>query len=333
MADPTTAAFEHEDSLLGAESALVAALARLLAARETTQVQERIVQALAALVGCDRAALYLCGRRNELRPAAAFPGEGGDALASGDGGGRAAARALAEQRPLLVGGGSETPAGRGAAGGALLALPLRAEGRPLGALELHRHGAGARFTPAERERALGFASLAALVLRRAWREAALAEQARRDALTGLYNHRHCHRLLGELLRRRGASFALLMLDLDDLKLVNDRHGHLRGDELLRAVGRALRRAIRHGDLAFRIGGDEFLLLLPGAGEAQALRLLARIERELPPLPGLPPLGFSYGIAVAPADGESPDRLLSCVDARLYEHKRKRKNASQPAIIR
>ncbi len=304
----------------GAEAAFAAALARTLAACGHEQLHAQIVQTLRGLVDCDQVTLYLRGRGGELRAVASAAG--GRAAGRDGAPARPALRALAERcRSLLS---RSDPAS-----GALLAVPLLAEGKPLGALELRRHRAGTRFTAAECERAVAVASLSALSLLGAGRETALAEQARRDSLTGLYNHRHCHRLLEELLHREHASFAVVMLDLDDLKLVNDRYGHLRGDELLRAVGRALRRSIRGGDLAFRVGGDEFLLLLPNAGEAEALRLLERLEHELPQLPGLATLGLSHGIATAPADGESPDELLGCVDARLYRHKRQRKGGALP----
>ena len=311
---------------------LIGALARLLAARGRDELHRQIVEALPALVGCDQVVLYRRGRGRALRAVAGVGCAGGarDPVAGGRAGAVAAAQALVQQRGPLLAPSSDADTRSGAAGGSLLALPLRAEGSQLGALELCRHEPGAQFTAAERERASAFASLAALALLRAGREAALAEQARRDSLTGLYNHRHSQRILSQLLRGRQPSFALVMLDLDDLKLVNDRDGHPRGDELLRALARMLRRAIRRGDLAFRVGGDEFLLLLPGAGEAEALRVLDRIEHELSHLPMLAGLGLSHGIGVAPADGRNPQELLGHVDARLYAHKRRRKTSgAQP----
>lgn len=292
----------HGDALLvdEGERALIAVLARVLAARERGELCERVVEGLAGLVPCEELVLYACGAGGELRPVAGFPRGRVRALAAGRGG--EAGEAAAE---------------------ALLMLPLEVEGAPAGALVLRRYGGRAEFMPSERERAAAFASLSALALARVEREAALAEQARRDWLTGLYNRGHCQTVLDELCRKQ-ARFGLLLVDLDDLKVINDRFGHPRGDELLRGFGQALPRAIRSGDLAFRVGGDEFLLLLPGAGEAEAVCLAGRIERRLPRLPGLPALGFSHGIAVAPADGKSPDELLCRVDGRLYEGKRQRK---------
>lgn len=303
----SAATASEQDDLLppDGDHALVVALARLLGARERTELCERIVEALANLVPCDELLLYTCSEEGERRPVASF--------------------SHGHLRPIADGRGGETAGASAVEVGteAMLALPLEAEGTVAGELMLRRDLGRADFTLSERARASDFASLSALALVRCEREEALAERARRDWLTGLYNHGHCRLILDDLCARH-ARFALLLLDLDDLKLVNDSYGHPSGDDLLRAFGQALPGAIRRGDLAFRVGGDEFLLLLPGAGEAEAGRVAARIEQRLPQIAGLPAPAFSYGITVAPAGGKSPDELLRRVDSLLYEQKRQRK---------
>jgi diguanylate cyclase (GGDEF)-like protein len=163
----------------------------------------------------------------------------------------------------------------------------------------------------------------------------LAERARRDGLTGLYNHQHAQRMLGELCRH-GEPFSLIVFDLDELKQVNDGYGHRWGDEVLRAFALALAHATRTGDLAFRTGGDEFMLLLPTAGQAAAQKLVRRIEQECRhvPLLTLLQIGLSHGLAHAPDDANNQPDLLEHADRNLYQHKhqhqRKRERAAAPA---
>jgi len=154
-----------------------------------------------------------------------------------------------------------------------------------------------------------------------------------DGLTGLCNQR----LLAELLDKRfdelvslADSFALVMIDLDLFKEVNDRYGHLSGDEVLRTTGELLRNTFRESDLIFRYGGDEFLVLLPGASaaEAEALGRRARNvmqtheffdpdEKEKIDVP----LSFSVGIVAYPEDGASGRQVLASADERLYAEKK------------
>jgi diguanylate cyclase (GGDEF)-like protein len=148
-----------------------------------------------------------------------------------------------------------------------------------------------------------------------------------DALTGLYNRR----LFGESFekelnraRRYGQPLGLVMLDLHRFKEVNDTHGHPRGDEVLQAAAATLKRALRTSDSAFRIGGDEFALLLPQTDAPQALALSRRIEavfsETLKTLRVSVSVNLDHGVANFPQDGEHADQLIRVADERLYRLK-------------
>lgn len=148
-----------------------------------------------------------------------------------------------------------------------------------------------------------------------------------DPLTGLHNRR----LFGESFekelnrsRRYGSQLGLVLLDLHRFKEVNDKHGHPRGDEVLRAAATTLKKALRTSDSAFRIGGDEFALLLPEADADQALALSRRIEtvfaETLNALQLSVSVNMDHGVATFPQDGEQADQLIRVADERLYRLK-------------
>jgi diguanylate cyclase (GGDEF)-like protein len=148
-----------------------------------------------------------------------------------------------------------------------------------------------------------------------------------DPLTGLY----IRRLFGETFekelnrsRRYGSQLGLAILDLHRFKEVNDKHGHPRGDEVLRAAATTLKKALRTSDSAFRIGGDEFALLLPQTDTDQALALSRRVEtvfaETLQSLQLSIGVSMDHGIAIFPQDGEQADQLIRVADERLYRLK-------------
>ncbi|MGB6786617.1 MAG: GGDEF domain-containing protein, partial [Candidatus Acidiferrales bacterium] len=148
-----------------------------------------------------------------------------------------------------------------------------------------------------------------------------------DALTGLYNRRlfeeYCDKEFNRA-KRYGQHLALVLLDLHRLKEVNDLYGHLQGDQVLQLAATTLRKNLRASDFAFRIGGDEFALLLPQADPEQAATLCDRLrthfEGEIAPLKLEVGVTIDYGIAVHPQDGETKDVLLRLADTRLYQLK-------------
>lgn len=141
-----------------------------------------------------------------------------------------------------------------------------------------------------------------------------------DSLTGLANHRKLVDALdGELQRsgRTGRHFAVLLMDLDGLKKINDRFGHLVGSRSIQRVGHVLRNHCRASDTAARYGGDEFALVLPETGQEDALRAAARICERVKNDGHQPQLSISVGAAVFPQDGNTIERLLSVADSNLY----------------
>ncbi|HVL70685.1 MAG TPA: EAL domain-containing protein [Beijerinckiaceae bacterium] len=158
-------------------------------------------------------------------------------------------------------------------------------------------------------------------------EATIAHMARHDALTGLPNRvlfrEELERALGRV--RRGECMAVLCLDLDHFKSVNDTLGHPIGDALLKAVAERLRRCVRETDTIARLGGDEFAIVQvttdqPGQALALAQRLIETVAVPYDLDGHQVVIGTSVGIALAPADGTEPDMLLKNADMALYRAK-------------
>jgi len=154
---------------------------------------------------------------------------------------------------------------------------------------------------------------------------ALKKEAQTDPLTGLYNRRTFFRELGRRLER-GGSFAVAVLDLDNMKEINDTLGHQVGDAVLEAAARAIKKSIREEDIAARYGGDEFAILFARSGprtEKFRARLRENLLAELPYTAGVD-VGISVGLARYPQDGRDASFLLSVADARMYAEKEAKK---------
>jgi two-component system cell cycle response regulator len=167
-----------------------------------------------------------------------------------------------------------------------------------------------------------FAAAAAILGRTVDR---LDELATSDALTGLHNRRHFDsRLQQELARARryGTELSLLLVDLDGLKPLNDRHGHEAGDEALKMIARALNATCRTTDIVARVGGDEFAVLAPFTSAAVAVELADRVRAKISAT-ALPwgHVTASIGIAdVVQTEASHPEALLAAADRALYEAK-------------
>jgi diguanylate cyclase (GGDEF)-like protein len=158
----------------------------------------------------------------------------------------------------------------------------------------------------------------------------LLRLATTDPLTGLANREQFLAILGHELRQRSPQrLTVAFADVDGMKAVNDRHGHARGDDLLREVAAALRRHARTGDVVARIGGDEFAALLLGVGEARAAGYAARVQRSLEH--GETGARLSVGLVEA-RKGETPEAILERADQAMYAHKRasRGRHAAAPA---
>jgi diguanylate cyclase (GGDEF)-like protein len=164
-----------------------------------------------------------------------------------------------------------------------------------------------------------------------------------DALTGLYNRSYFFTALErEIARgdRSGRAFCLVMLDLDDLKAVNDRFGHIAGDQVLRSVADIVRGGVRKIDTPARYGGDEFVALLPETDPTGGWVVAEKIRQTVSEqgLPGVDPgPTVSVGVVSYPADGRSADALLVSADRAMYASKRGGKNrvaraAAEPMAI-
>ena len=156
-----------------------------------------------------------------------------------------------------------------------------------------------------------------------------------DALTDVFNRRHLNTTLAaELLRARdiGLPLAVIMFDADHFKKFNDVYGHQAGDALLRGLGAFLRHHVRGEDIPCRYGGEEFILILPGAtpegaaGKAERVRIGIETELKVPFEDGfLPQVTVSLGVAVYPLHANSADDAIKAADAALYESKRLGRN--------
>jgi two-component system cell cycle response regulator len=155
-----------------------------------------------------------------------------------------------------------------------------------------------------------------------------------DALTGLGNYRRLQEVFEagtKWFQRFGRSTAVLLLDLDGLKRINDTHGHLVGSRALCRLANAIREECRAIDVAVRHGGDEFAIILPETGGLGARSLAERIASRLTQDGEDPTLSFSYGMAVYPDDAEILPTLLELADSALYEMKKSKHQSPEPRI--
>jgi diguanylate cyclase (GGDEF)-like protein len=157
-------------------------------------------------------------------------------------------------------------------------------------------------------------------------------EARHDALTGLANYREFMDRLEREVHRAERShhfFTLLLLDVDDLKRINDFQGHLAGNRALRRVADVLNEHCRSTDLAARYGGDEFAVVLIDSDKGMAEHVAQRIAMGLRADKEKPPLSVSIGIAVYPGDGRTPAELIDAADRQLYRRKRSHSSTFHP----
>lgn len=210
-----------------------------------------------------------------------------------------------------------------------ISIPLKTKARTLGAMCAFSHER--LDLPPEELRLLDtLAGQICIAIENAQLLEKLSELSETDALTGLYNRRTFYAMLETEISHSGKlghPFSLVMLDLDGFKTYNDRFGHTAGDAALKSFAAALKSALRKSDVAFRYGGDEFTLILPGTESLKARSIIDRIRSRWTQTPyahysgAETPIRFSAGIAQYPDDTESLDGLIFLADTALFLAKR------------
>ena len=217
--------------------------------------------------------------------------------------------------------------------GSLLAVPLRARNRTLGALLLT--GPQGAFDASSKRVLEILANQAAATLCLIKDRERQRQLAVRDGLTGLYNRRAFNELLASAIAnedRRGGDgrLGLVLLDIDHFKKLNDTYGHPAGDAALRSLARLLSQHLRKGDQAARYGGEEFVVILPGSDEDRSTQAAERLRVALSKHRFVHEgariaLSASFGVAVWPGDGKEPETLLAATDRALYAAKQSGRN--------
>ena len=207
-----------------------------------------------------------------------------------------------------------------------LTVPLRSGEALIGMVCVDNALTRRHIAPEDAGPLLALANGVGTAVENARRYAAAAHRATCDPLTGLLNHRAMLERIDAALRD-ALPFALLLIDVDNFKLFNDTHGHPIGDAVLLRVATLLGEACRDGDVAARHGGDEFALILDGAGPREAADVARRLDDTVrsrhytTPDGALIPLSISIGVACYPSDGPSRPGLMAVADAAMYAAKR------------
>jgi len=241
---------------------------------------------------------------------------------------------LASKRPLLVRGAEDMPgllSGGHYRSSSFVSVPVMVDDEPRGVLNFADHEDGRPFEQSDLQTLQILAGHIGAVLVQQEQGEALQRLAETDPVTWLFNRRHFEkRLEGETNRalRTEHLMALLMIDVDKFKTINDRFGHAVGDQVLKSVASAIRQAVRLYDVPTRYGGDEFAIILPEADTDVASHVARRIfeKLELVPVPGemrdaALPIGLSIGVATFPRPLGDAASLVEAADAAMYQAKR------------
>jgi len=220
---------------------------------------------------------------------------------------------------------------------AALVVPLVTESGPAGFLAVYTRNANADLEEAVGDELAEIAARTGPAVGNALRYREARRLADLDALTGLHNRRFFHETLQRecaRAKRYSRRLSLVLLDLDDFKAINERIGHLAGDAVLAEAAARIRSVVRTADVACRVGGDEFAVLLPESGIGQAEQLYRRIETAVSsrPIGHVARLSVSAGIAELQEHDEA-NTLFERADAALYQAKDEGKARVYPAVVR
>ncbi len=303
----------HEALERAKGSALSDPLAEIGSSIDLDEVLARTLSASVALPSVEAAVLSV--RAGGERPVLAT-----DGLARAD-----AEKALAEHERDPLHGERLVAADEAGESRVGLALPLTGGGETFGVLAAFAAGDGEEIEERDVRALERLVRRAAPALDNARRFREARRLADLDALTGLHNRRLFHEVLGREVARASRyerPLALLVLDLDRFKAINDRFGHLAGDGVLAELGERLQRVVRSADIPCRIGGEEFAVILPEATLADANGLYERLREAISsgPVGSAPRLSLSAGIAEL-EDGEETLSFFERADGALYEAKR------------
>ena len=358
-ASPNGAFFPHEREMLGVyaryaasvldtatalnearrrdeQSRALLALSRAVAAANTgDEVTERLAEVVPTVVACDRVAVFIWDEAEEALVCKAATGDTESVrdlrIRRSDTPILAELLDRPSPDPMFFGLESDdafvSAIMRHTGSKALIVVPIIAHGKFYGSLHVSVLDDPERLqpTPALRNLLAGVVAQTATALDNARLIETMAHQARFDNLTGLLGHRAFHEALDIRIDPANGPFTLASIDIDDFKLINDLHGHPIGDEALRRVSEALCDGLGEQDSIFRVGGEEFAVLLPGR-TAQETRPIANALREaVARTPFRLPLRVSIGLASWPSDARERDALLERADDALYAAKRAGKN--------
>src|SRR3954452_13088273 len=318
------------------QSSALLELSRAVAAASTSdEVARRLAEVVPAVVDCDRVATFIWDEEEEALVCRAMTGHSEVVkdlrIRATD---TPALAKLIEQpqpAPIFFEPDTDDPFVadilRQTGSVALIVVPIVAHEHFYGSLHVSVSERGERLQPTSAllDLLAGVVAQTATALDNARLIETMAHQARFDNLTGLLGHRAFHEALEIVIERGSGPFTLAAIDIDDFKLVNDLHGHPVGDEALRRVAEALRRSVGEHDSVFRVGGEEFAVLLPNRTADAARPVADRLREAVAATPFTLPLRVSIGLAWWPGDAQDRDSLLERADGALYGAKRSGKN--------
>ncbi|GAB4259027.1 MAG: hypothetical protein Kow00122_16570 [Thermoleophilia bacterium] len=213
---------------------------------------------------------------------------------------------------------------------AKLCVPVMVSSSVLGMVNLESRLVDA-YSQGDRDFVAALCESTAIAAKNAHLYREVEDMAVKDGLTGLYNRTYFHQTLQsevERAQRYGGDLSLVLMDVDDFKLYNDRHGHTAGDDVLRWLGRILTASTRKSDVAARYGGEELAVIMPETAGDQALQAAEKLREVIvtqQPAHWPAPVTVSIGVASHPMDGTTPRALIDSADQRMYAAKRSGKN--------